>query len=75
MYTIKDQLQTEIDQIRHSGLYKTERIITTPQQAEISTAQTTGSVLNFCANNYLMIGVMAFRRYGLFVALKASIRF
>lgn len=53
MYTIKDQLQTEIDQIRHSGLYKTERIITTPQQAEISTAQTTGSVLNFCANNYL----------------------
>tara|TARA_B110000037_G_scaffold73775_1_gene88601 strand:- start:4003 stop:5193 length:1191 start_codon:yes stop_codon:yes gene_type:complete len=53
MYTnIKDQLAKEIQEIREAGLYKEERIITTPQRAEINT--TKGSkVLNFCANNYL----------------------
>jgi glycine C-acetyltransferase len=40
-----------LDEIRQAGLYKDERIITTPQGAEIATAQ--GRVLNFCANNYL----------------------
>lgn len=49
---IKDQLQKEIAEIREAGLYKEERIITTPQAAEISTAKS-GKVLNFCANNYL----------------------
>ena len=53
MYTnIKDQLAKEIQEIREAGLYKEERIITTPQGAEVNT--TKGSkVLNFCANNYL----------------------
>src|ERR1043165_7101204 len=41
----------EIDEIRSSGLYKTERIITSPQGAEIVVNGKT--VLNFCANNYL----------------------
>ncbi len=53
MYTnIKSRLQQELDEIKSSGLYKTERIITTPQGAEIKT--TSGAtVVNFCANNYL----------------------
>ena len=49
---IKNELQKELDEIVTSGLYKSERIITTPQGANINTTETTG-VLNFCANNYL----------------------
>ncbi|WP_109299716.1 glycine C-acetyltransferase [Aquimarina sp. AU474] len=49
---IKEDLQQELDGIKEAGLYKSERIITTPQGAEIDTTQTT-QVLNFCANNYL----------------------
>src|SRR5882757_520274 len=41
----------EVEEIRTSGLYKTERIITSPQGAEIVVGGKT--VLNFCANNYL----------------------
>jgi len=49
---IKDHLQKELSDIREAGLYKAERIINSPQGAEISL--TTGQkVLNFCANNYL----------------------
>ena len=49
---VKDELLNEIKSIKESGLFKEERIITTPQGAEINT---TGQeqVLNFCANNYL----------------------
>ncbi|WP_298541519.1 glycine C-acetyltransferase [uncultured Aquimarina sp.] len=49
---IKDDLQKEIEEIKSAGLYKAERIITTPQGAEIDTTNTK-HVLNFCANNYL----------------------
>ncbi len=49
---IKDDLQKELDEIKAAGLYKSERIITTPQGAEIDTTKTK-HVLNFCANNYL----------------------
>ena len=45
-------LQKEIDSIREAGLYKKERIITTPQGAEIKTSDGK-KVINFCANNYL----------------------
>src|SRR5574344_1400200 len=45
-------LQETIADIRKQGLYKEERIITTPQGAAIKT-QGEGDVLNFCANNYL----------------------
>src|SRR5262245_2788555 len=41
----------EIEEIRASGLYKTERVISSPQGAEITVNGKT--VLNFCANNYL----------------------
>ncbi len=49
---IKEFLQNEIDTIKDNGLYKKERIITSPQGAEI-TISTGEKVLNFCANNYL----------------------
>lgn len=49
---VKNQLQKELNDIESAGLYKRERIITTPQSAKISTEQS-GEVLNFCANNYL----------------------
>ena len=50
--TLKDTLRNELDQIKKDGLYKDERVITTPQGAVIKT--TSGDeVINFCANNYL----------------------
>lgn len=49
---IKEHLQQELQDIKDNGLYKTERIITSPQGAEI-TISTGETVLNFCANNYL----------------------
>lgn len=50
--TLKPVLEKELNSIREAGLYKKERIITTPQGADIST-QGGKSVINFCANNYL----------------------
>jgi len=48
----KERYTTELIEIEKAGLYKKERIITTPQGVEIKTKEA-GSVLNFCANNYL----------------------
>lgn len=48
---IKQHLQDELATIQENGLYKKERIITSPQGAEITVNGET--VLNFCANNYL----------------------
>ncbi len=49
---IKEYLAEELDSIKNDGLYKKERIITSPQDAviRISTGE---EVINFCANNYL----------------------
>ena len=52
MKQINKDIQKELDEIRSKGLYKEERIITTPQSAKIKTT-TSPEVLNFCANNYL----------------------
>ena len=52
MYTIKDKLKEELKTIEANGLYKRERIITTPQDAVIK-LQDGKEVINFCANNYL----------------------
>ncbi|MGB1217326.1 MAG: glycine C-acetyltransferase, partial [Saprospiraceae bacterium] len=49
---VRSKIQAELDEIQAAGLYKNERIITTPQSAEIKTDKGL-EVLNFCANNYL----------------------
>lgn len=52
MYTNKDILIKELENIKQAGTYKNERIITSPQNMQIKLAD--GSeVINFCANNYL----------------------
>lgn len=50
--SIQQHLKNELQQIKDEGLFKTERIITSAQGAEI-TLNTGQTVLNFCANNYL----------------------
>lgn len=50
--TIKEQLQQELDGIKEAGLYKSERIIVSPQSSVIA-IHGGREVLNFCANNYL----------------------
>ncbi|RXG29072.1 glycine C-acetyltransferase [Leeuwenhoekiella marinoflava] len=53
MFTsVRESIQQELEEIKEAGLYKEERIITTPQKAEINTEKG-NEVLNFCANNYL----------------------
>ena len=49
--TFVSRIAREIEDIKSSGLYKTERVISSPQGAEITVNGKT--VLNFCANNYL----------------------
>lgn len=49
----KSHLEKELDSIKEAGLYKNERIIVTPQSADIKVEGSDGEVLNFCANNYL----------------------
>ena len=48
----RKHLQQELEGIRNAGLYKTERIITSPQNAKIE-VKGGKQVLNMCANNYL----------------------
>jgi glycine C-acetyltransferase len=50
--SVQSQLAEELGQIRADGLFKTERIINSPQRASIVVADGS-SVLNLCANNYL----------------------
>lgn len=50
--TLTQRYAEELDAIRAQGLFKSERIITSPQSAEIELADGR-TVLNFCANNYL----------------------
>jgi glycine C-acetyltransferase len=50
--TLKPELQKELENIRKAGLFKNERVITTPQGADIKTSDGR-EVINFCANNYL----------------------
>ena len=46
------EIASELETLKQQGLFKSERIITTPQSAHIKT-DAAGDVLNFCANNYL----------------------
>ncbi|QXP70488.1 glycine C-acetyltransferase [Polaribacter sp. R2A056_3_33] len=50
--TIKNDLKKELETIKSNGLFKSERILTSKQGANISTVNQ-DNVLNFCANNYL----------------------
>ena len=50
--TLQPDLKQQLQGIKDAGLFKKERIITSPQGAEIETDEA-GEVLNFCANNYL----------------------
>jgi len=52
MTHIESRFESQVVEIKHDGLYKQERVITTPQGVEINTLEG-GEVLNFCANNYL----------------------
>ena len=49
---LKDRLTNELDAIRAAGLYKNERVLTTPQDAHVRVGDNR-PVLNLCANNYL----------------------
>ena len=54
MYGAMQQfLAQELQSITDNGLYKKERIITSPQGAEITVEGNQQTLLNFCANNYL----------------------
>ncbi len=50
--SLKSKLKVQLEEIKGAGLFKKERIITTPQGAEIKTSEGK-EVINFCANNYL----------------------
>eukprot|EP00053_Salpingoeca_punica_P009208 m.82504 g.82504 ORF g.82504 m.82504 type:complete len:424 (-) comp14922_c0_seq1:246-1517(-) len=50
---VNSLIQTQLDEIKAAGTWKAERIITTPQSANIGVQSREGKVLNFCANNYL----------------------
>jgi glycine C-acetyltransferase len=50
--SMKEHLLTQLDEIRSAGLYKSERVITSPQRAQIRVLEHE-PVLNMCANNYL----------------------
>jgi glycine C-acetyltransferase len=50
--TLKPVLVKELEEIKKAGLFKKERVITTPQDAVIETTEGK-EVINFCANNYL----------------------
>lgn len=52
MFKAREYYSDILDEIKKSGLWKEERIITTPQRSIISTTKA-GGVLNMCANNYL----------------------
>jgi glycine C-acetyltransferase len=49
---VQQQIRAELDQIRTDGLFKTERVIVSPQGSSIR-VEDGAEVLNFCANNYL----------------------
>ncbi len=52
MYSIQQRISKELEAIKANGLFKSERVITTPQGAAIKTNMG-NEVINFCANNYL----------------------
>ena len=52
MFTMQAHIGAQLEEIRRAGLYKNERVITTPQNARVR-VRSGDEVLNLCANNYL----------------------
>lgn len=52
MFTNREQITAQLEEIRRAGLYKNERVLTTPQNPHIR-VKSGAEVLNLCANNYL----------------------
>ena len=50
--TLKDDLNQQLEELRQNGLYKSERVIDTPQSARVRVGEAS-DLLNLCANNYL----------------------
>ena len=50
---LKNHLAQQLSEIRSAGLWKPERVLTTPQEAHVGVTTRSGHVLNMCANNYL----------------------
>jgi glycine C-acetyltransferase len=50
---VRDHIKSTLEEIEEAGLFKSERIIRSPQGASIEVESREGEVLNFCANNYL----------------------
>src|SRR5262245_18232900 len=56
MYSaLKDDLATQLAEIQAAGLFKGERVLTTPQRAHVGVERRPGDVLNMCVNNYLWV--------------------
>jgi glycine C-acetyltransferase len=51
--TYRKRFENELEEIRNRGLYKEERVLTSPQGARISVESSSETVINMCANNYL----------------------
>ena len=58
--SMREILSTQLQSIKDGGTWKTERVITSPQQGAISIEDSDKKVLNFCANNYLGLSVSNF---------------
>lgn len=54
---LQSLISKELDGIKAAGTWKTERVITSPQAADVSVEGIKGDVINFCANNYLGLAV------------------
>ena len=53
------RLEEELTSIRSGGTWKTEYVITSPQDVSIKVEGRTGEILNFCSNNYLGLSVIS----------------
>ena len=60
---MKEIVDNELDMIRQAGTWKNERVITSPQAANIKVLGSQSSILNFCANNYLGLSVSLYLLY------------
>ena len=58
--SMQEILSNQLQAIKEAGTWKSERVITSPQDGAINIEGTEKKVLNFCANNYLGLSVSCF---------------